>query len=793
VLRASPTVRERGQVVVLFALMIPVVFAIGAVVIDIGNWYVHKRHLQTQVDAAVLASAPAFVSCFFDQTPGKTVANGSIETTALGYAGDTLRNPTTANKQLAEPGDVRIVLNADRYWDSTDGTSSASTGYGLDNGGNNPAKMPCATSSLEAKATDEHVRPLWGLIPLTPSPKAHAKVEIHRVREENGFLPIAVPEVDPSFAYAIFVDYANDGTKRPLAVQKLQKNPAYLAPGFLYSDWETAPNTVVPNNESVSIHPNNTYSDGTGVVILVSKSDTAPTVTTSMTLNEICGQAPTDLVACYSGQGKASNDPSYNGAATGQGLAFIHSYATSNGRPDDPRLLDVNLGTTVCTGGISPGNQSYPYFVNDDNDCTVQVTAKVDFGVLTTPPNGDPTVKPSAGGYCAQVGSLNWSSTNGSITTWTGTMPVQSATGPQVLTLSWSDKTAGTNCNNPPNFGTFGPATMSYSQDDVAGPVGYMHLTAGSTATCSSPSQPDGNSVPRGTYCYTVDVGLSKPLSVQPWNFPNLVLRFASKSARKNGSGNANLNGSLLCDAGRTLERSFVTGCYTTYGLNFDKWGVTTTPPPATNCAPGAYCWKDVLCSQYPPNSLPPASTVNNPPPICIQGKNGKVDAFQKALYDRFEDPANGFGGCGPNNWPTDATTAANFFKPVDQGGYDFTNDPRYVTLVVTDNTAFSDPNRPEPVKYFAGFYVTGWDTANGAGHPSGCYGYSPINTCGAPNNDPHPLLGCYPGSVKSSDNGDVWGHFVKFVGFSSTATPSDDLCDLTSASPETCVATLVE
>ena len=211
-------------------------------------------------------------------------------------------------------------------------------------------------------------------------------------------------------------------------------------------------------------------------------------------------------------------------------------------------------------------------------------------------------------------------------------------------------------------------------------------------------------------------------------------------------------------------------------------------------CTPGVKCWKDVKCAAYPPSSLPPASTVNDPPPICVAAKNGEVQAFQAGLYNRFEDPANGYGGCSPNNWPKTAGDAALFFKADDNGNYGYTNDPRYVTLIITDNTAFSSANTAEPVKYFAGFYATGWDTGNGAGKPKGCYSYPPNpGPCGNPNNDAHPLLGCLAGNITTRDNGDLWGHFVKFVGFSSTGTPSDDVCDLTSGSVETCVAVLVE
>ena len=173
--RAKGLTRESGQVVVHFAILLPVLFGLGAIVLDIGNWYVHKRHLQTQVDAAALAAAPSFSGCFFDPA----TANLAIASTALSYAGDTARDPSSTNLQIQEPNDVRVTL-----------------------------------------------------------------IEIHEVKEESGFLPLAVPEIDPAFVYAIFVDYAKDGTQTPLKVQPLKKNASYGGVSFPYSAWVT--NTDVP-------------------------------------------------------------------------------------------------------------------------------------------------------------------------------------------------------------------------------------------------------------------------------------------------------------------------------------------------------------------------------------------------------------------------------------------------------------------------------------------------------------------------------------------------------------------
>src|SRR6188474_1969448 len=123
---------QGGQVIVFFALLLPVIFAIGAIVMSVGNWYVHKRHLQTQVDAAALAAGPSFVGCFQDPT----AANLAIASRALAFAGDTLRpgkySPTapdgTTNLQVQEPNDVRIALNSSTYWEDANGLVPGTNG-----------------------------------------------------------------------------------------------------------------------------------------------------------------------------------------------------------------------------------------------------------------------------------------------------------------------------------------------------------------------------------------------------------------------------------------------------------------------------------------------------------------------------------------------------------------------------------------------------------------------------------------------------------------------------------------
>jgi Putative Flp pilus-assembly TadE/G-like len=171
---------ERGQVVVLFALFLPVLLALSSVVLDVGNWYVHKKHLQTLVDAGALAAAPKFVGCSF-QYGDPATANHAIRTAALEYAGDPSRDPATRNRQHQAPDNVHVLLNSTRYWepgDPVDGTAVMGLDYTWDIDGSGGGGDPCSERSLDVKATDEDVPFLVGILPILPDIKTRARVEV---------------------------------------------------------------------------------------------------------------------------------------------------------------------------------------------------------------------------------------------------------------------------------------------------------------------------------------------------------------------------------------------------------------------------------------------------------------------------------------------------------------------------------------------------------------------------------------------------------------------------------------
>ena len=719
---------ETGQVVVFFALLMPLLLGLATIVMDVGNMYVHKRKNQTLVDAAAFAGATKFVGCSF-QFGDPAAANAAIKATALQYAGDTTRSPDTYNLQVQKPADVHVVLNSARYWDPGDDTTD---GIGLDNTldpDGDPATPgdPCSSKTLDVKATDHDVTLLTGLIPIRPDAKSKARVEIRQIKEQSGMLPWAVPEAEPAAVAAIFVD---ENTGAVLASQLLMK---WDDPSLPFSEWKTS-----PLDSSVDL-----ASENTGVVILVSKVDDTPTLGTGGpgTLGTICSQSP-GLVTCHAGSGNQD------------GLTFVHGWSDAPGSPAAPKIRDFSVLSITCGDDLSA-----PYFLRA-GDCDLGARAVIDFGVA-----GNPTANPPAGVKaqvklqapgCGGQGCTMTYAGPGSSPTESVWMASSAATlgtsyGRSTFSLSWSTEFP----SHSNHSGTFPGVAHPYVADDKSGSIDYLKLTTLDPGIMDANTRNSGPPV-----SIVVTVGLREPLALEDPLAPPMVLRVASPSGSQNQA--------FDCDKGVNFQEEITNGCQTTYGLNYDDW---SSPKDGTKE------WADIMCDGYNVGDLPPDTISPKPAPDCVAVETGdKIGQFRQGLSHRFETPT-----CHPNNWPQDQGAPGH--GPEDDAAihdffanYDFANDPRYVTLIVTDDGRFqAQGNDQVPVKYFAGFYVTGWDVD---GNVKPCL-----------DNDPHPWYGST--YRKSLDNGDVWGHFVNIVVFSSSGAGDDPLCNFDEVG--NCIPVLVE
>ena len=71
---------EQGAVLITVVLWLPLLVLMASFVLDVANWFVHKRHLQMQADAAALAGAREWAQPACDWT--------KVEATAHAYGGE---------------------------------------------------------------------------------------------------------------------------------------------------------------------------------------------------------------------------------------------------------------------------------------------------------------------------------------------------------------------------------------------------------------------------------------------------------------------------------------------------------------------------------------------------------------------------------------------------------------------------------------------------------------------------------------------------------------------------------
>jgi hypothetical protein len=418
---------ERGAALVIVVIWLPVLLVIFMFVVDVGNWFVHKRHLQMQADAGALAGGGVFkIPCSDDAILAET----------RNYAGDPDAG-TPYNLQIppTQQANVHVLINSTTYWNKG--------GSDLTDGG-----APCATKFVDVKITEANL-PWYMRLAVVPAINAHARVSILQKTGAAGSLPIAVPDSNPVAAAAIYVNEVN-GTV--VGIQSL-----------------TTTQPVDANDESLTLWTGpaisaNIASEHIGVVVALSgKSGWVP----SGSLSQICGEV---LVQCY------------DGAGTGPwtGLSHIRGYSTAGtGSPTVPILRDVTLYPVGCT------DDSAAYFLLHAG-CTIGVKAKVDFGSNPQPagaqvkvggpgcPNSGANPKGCVMQYVSDSTDPNFGYwlTNGS-----NGYPTISAT--TSISINW-----GTGSGSGSVNGSFSNVQRSYVASSTnSGPIEYVVLSDNSLST----------------------------------------------------------------------------------------------------------------------------------------------------------------------------------------------------------------------------------------------------------------------------------------------------------------------
>jgi hypothetical protein len=655
---------ERGAMMIVFAVMLPVILLISILSVDVGNWFVHKKRLQTLVDAAAFAGGNEFSGCFQDAT----VTNTRIADEALKFAGDINRQPLTQNvqEQEAKPaGDVHIVLNSKEFWDGNlNPRAPGANGYGLDNTWVSPysqsdASKPCSTSALDVKATDEKVPLLFGFIPVAASPHAYARVEIRKVLDITGLLPFAVPEIAPAKVAALVVneDVAATDSNSIRGAAWLNNNTPPPPPDL--SQWEVWHGDLT----GVNLNGNENF----GVIILTSRD---PAASLNGSLSTVCGQNPAQ-VNCY---GKPAGSQS--------GISFIHAYSVASpGGVNPPAVRQVELF------GACGGDLSAPYFNltadNGGGSCTLSMQAKIDFGVT-----GDPRGYPTCAVVTAPGGPMSWSAggLGGTLGTWTGSVTIAADSGRNVVNLGWQTDKGGGDCGGPKNSGTLPRVAVPYAARPLttpaaSGPVEYLWVSNNDPCCPGAANSINGQS----NVSLHVTVGFTPQLQDANPLDPPIALRYASVSGSQNQA--------VDCDKNINFKDEIVNGCQNPYRPNL----------------------RNGDCSNYNSGNLPRTPIAPLPGDDCVITETGdKTGPIRQAMDERFG--FNGGATCKTlNYWPNPTGQPPNPNNP--SGTFpDLNTDKRVVTLFITDENSFGGSgNNIYPIRRFASFYIT---AADGLGCP---------------------------------------------------------------------------
>ena len=825
---------ERGQVIVLFALLLPIFMGIGAIVIAIGNWYVHGKHLQTKADASALAGGGGWgFPCADD-------VNDRIELNARTYLGKHIEadgtpfTATTFNPQVGGVTGSQIhgVLNGTDYYD--DDSNPAPADYA------DPSGSACDAKILDVKVTEDNSFPLFSLMPFFPDIKRKARVQIEQGDSFGGLLPIAVRVPKPTSAAAIFYDEST-GNGTILDVRYMREvcwnqvpNPCIgeiTAAGADLGHWTTDGSTK--GDGTPSGNARFTMPEGqVGVVIALSFRPTCPDsapgpcfdIDTSQypTVDAMCNQQSAAVVQCY--YTNNGNPP-----AVQSGLQFIRGY-TQNGPGNTPWLrsawlTDPDVIPPCWNGGYfnAPVSQNCPGTLHVDVDVSGATSGNYEIRYKMVAGNtswadDDP---PNA---CNATYGVNCDVTS-------GTAPVefdrayarhaiairvrlQNTSGPGIpaacndsgydANCQWfflgAGNPGGPRVTNPPtNAQIFAnPVQRGFMGNiDRSASIKYLQLRAdeacdggfelgfGETGPAASVRASAGAGDPR---CFRVDMGLQGALAKDQDEAPIQL-----------NLGNTSQSSVLDCDPDLSnLKDEIAQGCGPDGWPDYKAHDFAQTPfcPGWSGINNFFSLPKPSPWDKWSPFTCVATQTAASPNQV-IEGLNERFfgdpnnpscPADDRAFHtgrnywhdenNDFVDPKWG------EDYPTFARKSRNHGNLLGKLG----NDPRYVLLFMTPYNSFTgNGNELYPVTLIGAFYITGYGHVLGNGslvNEDPCADGSGA-AVGAGNTPPSDLDTSTSGAV-------AWGHFVQPVDLGTSSGGTGVLCG-TGGDTQPCVTVLVE
>jgi putative Flp pilus-assembly TadE/G-like protein len=741
---------ERGQVIVLAAVMIPVFLLMTALVLDAGNWFTHKRQLQNRADAAALAAgyelAQRWPACVGDPVSESAITDVAKHFGGALENGGVADDPTAVNTEVVDNSKFDIAVNSTSYDPGTDNTDGG--GPCFDHAAN-PAPegesniSPAGGTWVDVKVRENDTKSFAGAFGVNLlQNRARARVELLESSQGDQFVPLAVPEEEVAKARIRFINDCSGSVLQSVALKPLQ------------SAYQTASGMQLwgpdPSGTATSVAP--------GTVALTTPTS-VPVPSQSPVCNgnserdytpirvelRIAGRPDIDIsdtVACSTLQTTTSADCYPN-------ISQIRTYQPDAGLfGDRPQIRNVTLSPSGSNPCVTD-----PYYTRPATPtaCTFDASVFMDWGSRPTA-NATFTATIQVGG--GPTRTLTGPTPQG---TWTASQVSLGALGQGNVRVHWTyELTSGswspgglTGCNNRGNNPCKQNGNTTVHQvnlgDDPSGNadppsdvVGAVKLTSGPSITSSEVHSAEINT----TVSPYVTIGLHSALQPGDWT----VLRLRSGQR----------NFSVICDpywdqpSSVDSMAAFYYGCQAPYGSNDTStthfwWNNTTKTCPPTS-------------SWFSYSGTPPNVDYPHSPWQCVQldvGGNGFTVGDGIALAT---------GNCRNTNVDpigpgSHATCQGHNYQCNNgityHGGPDYPtlDNPRVIKLFVVPWGAYKNVSSGNgqivPVLRLAAFYVTAWHFNNG--------------------NDP-----C-PGNENARLGGEqVGGYFIKAVESSGPSNPQE-------------------
>jgi hypothetical protein len=586
---------ERGAVMVMVALFLPILLIFASFAIDGARYWTFSRNIQNKADAAAFSAALQYGNTCFS-TPTQAQLD-SIGHAAQQYAGV----PVGANDANL-PYPRASVAN---YQNLLDNPGSAAGNYHLvlngaasaDHGGTSFSKGNFCSATYDSPAdaaadvwvTQEKVPTLLPLFGFAPNISAHARVQLQQIQSETGVRPIAVG--DAAYIPCVTANFLNnDGAV--IASEKLTR----IGNSSTWSSIGDAKNIQIPATAGTP-------------------------VTVQMFLWDCSSTSPSGLKYDY-----------YNakGQETQIGLVNINNWGT-------PTAVGANGPPQVAAGGVhltgATGTTCDPYFQSSTIACQIGVHANIQF-------------QPAAAGVTffarAQLdngATIDLTNTGG--TDWDSnlnTFTIAADSGSHsitILTAQTGGKVGATNCknNNPWNNNNKG------CQTTVTNAVQRTFAGTNGTNTCNNPPYDTGplqwidvgttdnpiatagaNAYAAGAnphlYITTSIQGLSNSLPTDP----DICLRVAEQVSHATDLVDCGQGNGTPADV-----NAIVNGCPDPPGV---QKNIRVQPDGSLTCTPQITPWD------------------------CVGNNPGESPPVLRA-FDQLVGQGNAPSNCAPNNWNT--------------------------------------------------------------------------------------------------------------------------------------------